>query len=163
MTKPECTNDEGRTRDDAASLVKQMRECAKRLSTRPGAVIGLDYIGMAKMLLTEAADVLDLMSPDGTKLERHDRVIEIAKRMGFAQAEPHYWGSDEYEIWTRLEDVLDGDGCLEVQSVGLGINLMDQAHGFQDYEDPEDRYVGRWFDRKEDAEAAAAEAKEMMK
>ena len=70
-----------------------------------------------------------LLAPTGTKEERHDRLIEIAKKLGFSKAEGAFWDDDDPECGqTDLDEMvlLEADPSRIVKA-NLGIYLNESV------------------------------------
>ena len=65
-----------------------------------------------------------LLSPEGTRLERQSRLVEIAKWMGFEKASEAWWddGAAEYPLQDIYEAVENG-GVDDITQVNLGLFL----------------------------------------
>lgn len=103
----------------------------------------------------QLAEYQCLLSPAGTKRERQDRLIEIARRMGFGRAKEALWDADALEY--PLEDVqqmVDDYGVGAAYEIQLGLFLGADLYVAGRWSDDRGVEYGT-FDGREEAEAWA--------
>lgn len=110
-------------------------------------------------MISYIAELEALLSPEGTIRERVQRLIEVAKRMGFDQADEAAWnlsGDIEESAVESLERDVEDGYWDEPIAYRMGLYLHETVYAFRHYDEDEDEYSVVVLDDKAEAEKRVA-------